>query len=293
MSDGSFGPVVVRRRLGSELRRLRELAGLSLQQAAGASSISASKLSRLETGNSTAKLGDVRNLMTLYGVDDDGYRRRAERWVNEARSLGWWHPYSDAVSTDLDQYISLEAESAKISHFSSPFIHGLLQVESYARAFLRAVLPTIAEDEIERLVEVRMRRQEVLTRAAGPPELHIIIDEAVLLRVVGDVSVMAEQLEYLAEVSRTVDLRVRSLDASPHIATLSPFTIFEPRESDIDPTVINVESGYHDAYWHEPAEVQRFALAFDELASSAQSDSKSRDRILAGATRFRAMVTEQ
>jgi transcriptional regulator with XRE-family HTH domain len=284
---------VVRRRLGSELRRLRERAGLSLQQAAGASEISASKLSRLETGNSTAKLGDVRNLMNLYGVDDEGYRRRAERWVNEARSLGWWHPYSDAVFTDLDQYISLEAESATILHFSSPFIHGLLQVESYARAFLRAVLPSIASDEIERLVEVRMRRQEVLTRATGRPELHMVVDEAVLLRTVGDASVMAEQFDHLAEVARSSDIRVRPLDASPHIAILSPFTIFVPRESDIDPTVVNVESGYHDAYWYEAAEVRRFTQAFDELAASALSPSESAAMILAAASQQHQAVTRQ
>jgi len=167
----------------------------------------------------------------------------------------------------------------------------LLQVESYARAFLRAVLPTIAGDEIERLVEVRMRRQEVLTRAAGPPDLHIVIDEAVLLRAVGDASVMAEQLDHLAEVARSSDVRVRPLDAPPHLAILSPFTIFVPRESDIDPTVVNIESGYHDAYWYEAAEVRRFTQAFEELAASALSASESAAMLVAEAAKRRRVVT--
>lgn len=275
MAERSFGPAVVRRRLGSELRRLRERAGMSLEQVARDLEASPSKISRLENGLSSAKVWDVRNLLTLYGVEDKDYRRRAERWVNEGKSQGWWHPYSDASPHDLDHFVSLEAEAAEIRVFSVPFLYGLLQTEAYARALLDATFGNLGRDAVDGLVSIRIGRQEILT-SAEPPTLRVILDESILRRSVGGPSVMRAQLEWLLVLSQRVDLRVRSFEAPPHTALLSAFTIFIPREAEIDPTVVNLESAFHDSYWEERSDVDQFTSSFEELEGTSLDPDESR-----------------
>lgn len=275
MAERTFGPVVVRRRLGSELRRLREGAGMSLEQAARELEVSPSKISRLENGQSPAKLWDVRNMLTLYGVVDEEYRRRAERWVSEGKAQGWWHPFSDASPADLDRYISLEAEAAEIRVYNAPFLYGLLQTEAYARALLRSTLPELSEDEFDGLTSIRLGRRYVLD-STEPPDVRVVIDESTLWRRVGGADVMREQWERLDELSSRLDLRVRLVDAEPHLALQSPFTIFVPREPSTDPTVVNLESAFHDSYWEEVEDVARFVASFDQLHRTALDPDRSR-----------------
>lgn len=275
MAERSFGPVVVRRRLGSELRRLRDQAGMSLEQVARELEVSPSKISRLETGQSPAKLWDVRNLLSLYGVEDADYRNRAERWVAQGKTDGWWHPYSDASPGDLDHYISLEAEAAEVHAFCAPFLHGLVQTEGYARALLTGLLPDRPTEEIDGLVGVRMRRQEVLN-GERPLDLRVIIDEPTLWRRIGGSGTMVEQYSHLAELSEQADVRVRPLTASPHPALQSPFTIFIPLEARVDPVVVNLESAFHDSYWESPEDVGRFQRSFDELSATSLDPVESR-----------------
>jgi transcriptional regulator with XRE-family HTH domain len=287
MPERSFGPVVVRRRLGSELRRLRDRAGLSLEQVAAELEVSPSKISRLENGQSPAKLWDVRNLLTLYGVEDEAYRRRAERWVTEGKSEGWWHPYSDAVESDLDHYISLESEAAEIRAFCAPFLHGLLQTRGYAHALTGALLPELDDATVEGLVDVRMRRQDIFLRRESPAAVRVIIDESVLARKIGDDDVMRDQLTRLAGLGDWVDIRVRRMTAPPHVALQGSFTIFFPRESDIDPTVVNLESSFRDAYFEDKVAVNQFMRSFEDLARTALSPEESvalLRRLIAGTT---------
>ncbi|MHC1560194.1 helix-turn-helix domain-containing protein [Actinomycetospora sp. C-140] len=278
MAERSFGPVVVRRRLGSELRRLRDRAGMSLDQVARELEVSPSKISRLENGQSPAKVWDVRNLLTLYGVEDEDYRRRAERWVNEGKSQGWWHPYSDATPADLDYYVSLEAEAAEIRSYCAPFLYGLLQTREYAEALIRALSPNLTEDSVAGLVTVRMGRQEIL-EAASPPTVRVIVDESVLWRFVGGEAVMRRQWERLADLTDRFDIRIRQLSAGPHEALYSPFTAFMPRETEIDPTVVNLEGALHDAYFEDKETVGRFLVSFEELRSSSLSPEESDDLV--------------
>ena len=166
------GRAIVRARRGPPTPRLRAApstgqAGMSLEQAARELEASPSKISRLENGQSPAKLWDVRNLLTLYEVDDHDYRRRVERWVSEGKAQGWWLPYSDAIPTDLDHYLSLEAEASVIRHYSAPFLHGVLQTEPYARAFFSSALPGLDDPGLERLVRLRMMRKQIFSRTGS------------------------------------------------------------------------------------------------------------------------------
>lgn len=266
MTPRQVGPVVVRRRLGSELRRLREDRNKRLEEVAAELEISASKLSRLENGRGIPRTWEVRNLLTLYRVDDERLRNRLIGWANDGKATGWWQQYSDEVVADLDYYLSLEAESAAIDAYCTPVLQGLVQTEAYARAVLSKLLPLCDEAAITELVRIRLGRQEIITRSDGPVRLRLVVDEAVLHRVTESPEVMRAQLNaLLAHAHRPhVELRIFPFSAGVHQAS-SAFTIFTPRIATIDPVVVNIESTEHDAYEEKPEGVQVFRAIFDDL----------------------------
>ncbi|GAA4849990.1 helix-turn-helix transcriptional regulator [Actinomycetospora corticicola] len=276
-STGAFGPVVVRRRLGAALRRLREEAGLRLDQVAAELEWSASKISRLETGHSIAKTWDVRNLLTVYGMESGDLRADILRWVEEARAVAWWQPFSDADPGDLDYFISLEAEASSIHHFCS-VIPGLLQTEGYARAILTDMLTErhgLSDSAIDGLVNVRVKRQEVLAREDDPLALRVVLDEGALLHRIGDDGVMTAQLRHLLALRHNVDLRIRPLSAPVRRYGLSPWTIFFPRQASYDPVIVCVEAAGRDHYVEESGQVDEFRSAFAGLLSDSLDNERS------------------
>lgn len=272
-ADRPVGPVIVRRRLGSELRRLREDADLRLDAVAAELEVSPSKISRIETGHSTAKIWDVRNLLELYAVEPSK-RDEVLGWAADAKAQAWWQPDSADSPSQLDYYISLEAEATTVMAFCTPVLHGLLQTEAYARAHLRTVLADTEPDVIERLVRVRLGRQTVL-RQPNPLQLEVVVDESVLLRRIGSDDTMREQLRALTTPPPSTDIRVRPLDAGPHQACTSPFTIFVPRVSGLDPLVVGVEASFTDFYLERADDVAPFPVAFQELRSQSLDPESS------------------
>jgi transcriptional regulator with XRE-family HTH domain len=280
-TSGAFGPVVVRRRLGATLRRLREDANLRLEQVAAELEVSSSKISRLETGHSVPKTWDVRNLLSVYGIEDPDRRNEILRWVDESKAVAWWHPYSEASPTDIEYYLSLESEAASISHYC-PTIPGLLQTSAYARAVLTEMLSStegLTESEIDGLVEVRLGRQAALRRTESPLSFGAVLDEVAFLRSVGGGDVMREQLQALLDSADVVELHVRPLAAPMRRYTHSPFTIFVPRLTSVDLTVVGLEAAGRDYYLEEPSDVLEFQAAFGVLVSDSLGHGQSVDLI--------------
>jgi transcriptional regulator with XRE-family HTH domain len=276
-ASGAFGPVVVRRRLGATLRRLREDANMRLEQVAAELEVSSSKISRVETGHSVPKTWDVRNLLSVYGLDDADRRTEILRWVEESKAVAWWHPYSEASPADIEYYLSLESEAASISHFCT-LVPGLLQTSAYARAVLFDMTGDdqgLTESELDGLVAIRMRRQAALTRAENPLAFTVVLDESALRRPVGTTDVMREQLEALVDLAGVVDLRVRPFSAPTRRYSLSPFTIFFPRLTSVDLTVVNVEASGRDYYLEEASDVLEFQTAFGILVNDSLSREQS------------------
>src|SRR4051794_36695153 len=183
-------PIGSRRRLGAELRRLRGKAGLTLDEVADLMTCSTSKISRLETGKGIPKMPDIRELIRIYGVTSDTERDMLLRLVRDGRQPGWWEPLTEGVQTErfvLDfpgRYAALENDAAVVRSFDVTLVHGLLQTEGYARTVLTASLPHHSDDEIERLVALRLKRQEALRRTdRAPLQLVAVLDEAVVARV--------------------------------------------------------------------------------------------------------------
>ncbi|MCP2343422.1 helix-turn-helix domain-containing protein [Actinomadura rupiterrae] len=222
-------PSVRRRRLGAELRRLREQTGLNGEEAASALDWSASKLSRIENARIGARVSDVRLLLELYRVDED-HRGELLALAHAATEPGWWSGRRLATSPEFDEFVALEDEASAALCYSVFTVPGLVQSEPYAAATLRSAGLVTADSPrtIRRRVEMRMRRQDVLTRP-DPIDFRGIVDESVLLRSIGDASVMFRQLQRLLELMRlpNVELRVLPLDGFHGPVMGEAFTILE------------------------------------------------------------------
>jgi transcriptional regulator with XRE-family HTH domain len=275
----SIGPTVRRRRLGTELRRLREAHSIKLEEVAERLGLAASTLSRIETGKAPTRTAYLSAMLDLYGVNDPGGRQILVDMARDGHRKGWWAAWEDVLPTGFDVYVGLEAEAASLRAYESVVVHGLLQTESYARTIMTAVRRRQTPEQIERLVAVRMQRQEVILRA-DPIELWLILDEAVIRRPMGSPEIMRSQLNHLADASLwpNVTLQVLPFCSGAHPAMNGPFTIIEFPER-FDPDVVYTEGVAGQAYLERERDVRARAEAFDLLRAAALSPTDSTDLI--------------
>ena len=266
-------PTVRGRRLRYELRRLREQAGLTRDETARRLDWSGSKISRIETGQSRAQTGDVRDLLDVYGVTSD-HAEALVQLAREARKRGWWTAYNDVFT---GTYVGLEAEASAMRTYEPQIIPGLLETEDYTRALIRAALVRADPDEIERRVQARMARQETLARPDAP-EIWAVLDEPAILRPVGGQAVMKAQLRHLIDVTAapnsTITLQILPLAIGSHPGLSGPFVILDFPTSE-DPPVVYLETATDGLYLEETAETERYNLMFDHLRASALSARES------------------
>jgi len=269
-------PTVRRRRLGIELRRLREAAGLSLEDAARRLERTGPTVSRMETGRISIRMRDVNVLLDLYGVTDQQIRDALLTLVRESWQKGWWHAYGDVLPDWLDVLVGLETAAASILTYEINLVPGLLQTADYARALLRAGKRFDSLDKIERQVELRLNRQTTLT-GEEPPHLWAVLDEAALRRQVGGPAVMRQQLEHLAEASMkaNITIQVMPFAVGAHMGMAGAFTIYQFPEESGDPSVVFTDHNTGGFYIEKTEEVRRYTLIFDHLRAAALSPDDS------------------
>jgi transcriptional regulator with XRE-family HTH domain len=276
-------PTVRRRRLAAELRAIRESKGKSGDVVAAALKWSPSKISRYELARTGLKLREVEKLLDYYEIT--GSRRESLlELAMDASQKGWWEEFSDFLSPDYQQFIGLEHEANSIAIWHVEVVPGLLQTEAYARHIISSYnqVEPIAPGMIERLVKVRMQRQQALSRE---PELQlsVVLDESVLRRRIGDDRVMYEQLERLArETERpNVTLRILRLDAR-HAVFGESFVIFGfgPDNDAILQDVVSAEHLKNDFAVEGERETYLHRIAFQMLANAALDPPASRELIL-------------
>jgi transcriptional regulator with XRE-family HTH domain len=267
----AIGPTVRRRRLGSELRRLREGRGLRLEEVADQLGLAASTLSRIETGKAPTKTAYLTALLEMYGVADGEQRQVLIDMAREGHRKGWWAVYDDVLPTGFGIYVGLEAEAAGLRIYETQVVSGLLQTPDYARAVLREVNKKDSPEQLQRLAELRLKRQEVLERE-DPPDLWLILDETVIRRPIGGPEVMAGQLKYLVEASQwpNVTMQVLPFSSGAHPALMGPFSIIEFPERG-DPDVVYFDSWGGPVYLEKDKEVRTCTEAFDRLRAAALS----------------------
>lgn len=274
-------PTVRGRRLRYELRRLREQRGLTIEQVSelSAGDWSASAISRWETGDRRIRPVDLRALLDIYDVHGSE-REVLLTLAREARTRGWWQSYSsDAIPEWFQVFLGLEAEAATIHEYDAELIPGVFQTADYYRAFMQAAPVAADERTIERKIEVRAARQERLT-AADAPEVWVVLNEAVIRRVVGGPEVMRGQLERVAELAGRSNITVQLLQfrAGVHPAMDGSFTVLGFPEAQ-DPDVVYLESQTGSLYLEKEPEVQRYQAMFRHLTATALGPEESRSVI--------------
>ncbi|GAB1326902.1 helix-turn-helix domain-containing protein [Streptomyces sennicomposti] len=273
-------PTVRTRRLGSELRRLREAAGLKTDDVVARTGMTQSKISRVESARLGIRPDALDTLLDLYGVTDAEKRAALHVFARDGRKRGWWQTYRDVISPAYADLISLEADATDMRAYESTLIPGLLQTAEYARATISAINVTSTDGEVDALVEVRLARQSVLTRPQ-PLALWAVIHEAALHpKVKNAPQMMKAQLQKLLDISRlpTVSIQVLPLDAPPHVGLSGSFTVVGfPEATDLD--VVLLEHLTSALYVEEPEEVSRYGTAFEHLRAAALPFDESADLI--------------
>jgi transcriptional regulator with XRE-family HTH domain len=269
-------PTVRQRELGKRLRELRNQHGLSVEDVAEKLLCSATKISRLETGNRRPSLHDVRDLCRLYDVDDSTSAELMDL-ARGANKQVWWTQYEDL---NLDPFLGHEQVATSITSFTTYYIPALLQTEEYTREVIKAIAPRMNPDIFQQRVEVRMRRQQVLD-GDNRPHYRVLLDEAVLHRQVGGPKLMAAQLDKVLEAERggKVTVQVISFNAGIHAAQDSNFVLLEFGEETGMFPIVFIEGLAGNQYLERDIDIARYREAIDYLRDSALNPHESVQRV--------------
>ncbi len=276
MSAAAGGaPTVLRIALGGQLRRLRQDRGITPETAADTIRASHAKISRLERGRVSFKERDIADLLTLYGVTDPDEREAFLSLARQANSPGWWHQYSDLLPNWFETYLGLEQSAAVIRTYQAQFVPGLLQTADYARAVIRLVHDHEPQEEIDRRVELRMRRQQILDQP-NPPTVWVVIDESALRRPIGGVPVMRAQIEHLITATKrpNVTLQLLPYDVGGHAAAGGPFTIVRFPEADL-PDVVYLEQLTSALYLDKRPDLDRYKAVMEQISVQAEPPNRT------------------
>lgn len=280
-------PQIRRRRLGLELRRLRESAGLTGDEVAERLRWSPSKVSRIETGRTSVTWGDVSDLLDLYELEDDDIRQALIALARDSRERGWWQSFGDVMSKGYATLVGFETAAQELWLFEPLTVPGLLQTPDYARAVMLGNPHQMSTEEIDRRVEVRMNRQMVLN-SEDPLRLWVILDEAVLHRQTGGPEIMAAQLHHLADAARQpgINVQVIPFTGGAHAAMTGAFGIFEFTEAS-DRDIAYIDSLTGELYLERDSDIRATRDAFGYLRAIALPLDRSLSLITETANAYR------
>jgi transcriptional regulator with XRE-family HTH domain len=271
-------PTIQRRRLGKALKRARDHAGKTQEEAAAVIDAAASKISRLELGQSGLKLTDLALLLDFYGVSSEqaeGMRDLARA----GRQRGRWAGFRNVIPDWFRAYVDLEADASEIRWYQPEVVPGILQTEAYIRAMNPIAHPRVTDDEVNREVTVRLERQAILDRT--DTTLNFILSESALRRNIGDATIMHQQLLHLAEVAEwpNIELQVLPFDAQTFGAAWVGFTILR-FDHDATSDVIYLETYTDGDYLDAPDAVQAYTALWNRLSAAAMGQVESRNLII-------------
>jgi len=274
----SSSPTVLRRYVALELRRLREGAGFKREQVAERLRCALSHISHLETMRNLPKAAELEVLLGFYGVAE---RTAAFLELVDAARRGrdWWLPFKGAVPEWLDLYLGMESSAVQIDSYDAMIVPGLFQTPAYAKAVIRAGEPELADAEVARRIELRMARQDVLTRQPNPPVVWRVLDESVLHRPAGEPQVLLEQLDHLVKLLDlpTLTIQVLPLEVGVHAGVEGTFTILTfPPELVGDPGIAYVESRIGNTYYEDRAEIMTYRNTLRRIQIHARTPQETR-----------------
>jgi transcriptional regulator with XRE-family HTH domain len=265
-------PIARQRELGTKLRALRGEHGMTVEEVADSLLCSATKISRLETAARRPSLRDVRDLCLLYKVDASTTAEFMSL-AREARESAWWEQYSDL---SLGPLIGLEQEAIAITCYSINYIPGLLQTRDYAKGIIKTVAPRMSSQVVRERTEARQLRQQIL-QEEDRPRYHVILDEAVFHRSVGDAAVMVAQIDKILGTVRADKALVQIIPfaAGAYAAADGYFVLLEfEEESNLFPMVF-IEGLTDNRYLQRADEIARYRETIEYLRGRALNVSDS------------------
>lgn len=195
----------------------------------------------------------------------------AKEAAAESRNGGWWHEYGELIPDDFELYVGLESVVSTLTVYRPDMVSGLFQTAAYARALDSIYFPKDTQEELDSRVRMRLGRQKIITRKRNPVAVSLILDEAVLYRIVGSRKTMTAQLRHLADLPPNVDVRVLPFSKGFPLGTSTgPFTVLDFAPSTHEPATVFVESSYTgDVYYDRPDSVDRYRKAFAGMRNVA------------------------
>lgn len=273
----SNSPTALKRWIAFELRRLREASGRTRQEAADRLGRALAQIGHLETGRNLPSAGDVEVLLTWYGHPERiAFFRDLLRRARKGRD--WWIGFGDAVPQYFALFLGLEASAVQVQSYDGLVLPGIVQTPAYARAIIRAGERSQPDHEMQRRIDLRMARQQLIDRDDDPVQVWAVLDESVLRRQIGGTEVMREQLERLVQLAErpNVDLQVLPFTAGAHAGAEGAFTLLTfPPELDSDPGVVYVETRVRGIYYEDPAEILLYRQALTRLQVQALTPDES------------------
>ncbi|MTK34074.1 helix-turn-helix domain-containing protein [Nocardia seriolae] len=287
------GSTMPRRQLGRYLREGRMQFNMTIAEAAALMEWSESKLQRLETGNAEKiRVLDVRELCRIYDFDDE-FSSALTGLAQQASVKSWWNEYDDLLPEGFNVYVGLEASARALISYQPEIIPGLLQTAEYAKVLINDYWPDAAPDQLDRRVQLKTRRQSLLTRKRSPALFDVVVHETALRRIVGGPRVMAAQLRRVADMSTLPSIAVRVLPFSAGVPighTVGPFVILEfgrdAGNRPLEPTVVYLENFLGDLYLEKQAAVDRYREAYQAIQRAALDETTSRDLLRRAAKEY-------
>ncbi|BCL26095.1 helix-turn-helix domain-containing protein [Streptomyces aurantiacus] len=269
---GTSAPTVLRMILGRRLQDMRQNTGASLADAAKALRVTPLTIRRLEKAEVALKPLYVEKLLETYGAG----QQELDEFIaltEQANKPGWWHAYRDVLPNWFTAYVSLETGAGMLRTYEPHYVTGLLQTRAYAHAVLSGGLPNGSEEEVERRVDLRLRRQSLLERE-NAPVLWVVMEEAVLHRVVGGPEVMREQIDRLLDVSELdhVSIDILPFAVGAHVGACAPFTYFRFEEPEL-PDIVYSEILSASMYLDERADVVDHLEAHNRMSLLTSSQA--------------------
>lgn len=271
VESGANNSTVARRQLSRELKKLRMESGISAEDVADELGISLTTMSRIENGKTSVSVADAKAMCSLYGHPELADALAALAKASKTRS--WYRAYSDVIPEWFDVYIGLEQVAASFRWYEAQLVPGILQTDAYARTVVRTDHPDDAGEDIDRRVQLRLKRQSLLTRRSSPPSWDIILDEAIVHRPIGGTQVMCQQLERLLEVADLPDVTLQIVPFYTGVhtgVTSGPFVLLDfpvdgAKGQPTEPTTVYVEGFTGALYSDEKDQVDKYQTAFEGI----------------------------
>jgi transcriptional regulator with XRE-family HTH domain len=264
-----------RLRLGAELRRARELGGLSGRQLAQRIGISQSKVSRAESGSALLSIPEVAAWASATGVSPDVaslLSALTEAAYTEVHN--WGNTFRDRphIQGDIQD---LEKRACKVLTFQPSVVPGLLQTAEYARQVFTMFQPPYPEAEVPEVLAARLDRQFALF--AGSQRFEFLITEAALRWRPGPPALLQAQLDRIASLSTldTVSIGLIPLSVEAVTNTSHGFVLFEMAEHDESDAVVLVETIHANLVVNDPESIALYRARWSLLEQMAISGDEA------------------